>query len=55
MYHKAANKHPTRIKYFTECHKDQEICHKVVDRCFLVFDSILDQYKIQEICDLVVF
>ena len=26
----------------------QEMCDKVVDRCFFVFDSIPDQYKSQE-------
>ena len=27
---------------------------KVVHKCFFVFDSILDRYKTQEICDIVV-
>ena len=35
--------------------KNQEMHNGVVHRCFFVFDSILDQYKIQEICDIVVF
>ena len=31
------------------------MCDKAVDRCFLVFDSIPDQYKTEEICDIVAF
>ena len=30
------------------------MCYRAVHRCFFVFDSILDQYKTQEICDIVV-
>ena len=30
------------------------MCDKDVHRCFFVFDSIPDQYKTQEICDIVV-
>ena len=30
------------------------MCYRAVHRCFFVFDSILDQYKTQEIYDIVV-
>ena len=30
------------------------MCNQAVKICFFVFDSIPDQYKTQEICDLVV-
>ena len=40
---------------FLECYKTLEMCYKAVHRCFFVFDSIPDQYKIQEISDIVVF
>ena len=30
------------------------MCYRAVHRCFFVFDSIPDQYKTQEICDLAV-
>ena len=30
------------------------MCYKAVHRCFSVFDSIPDQYKTQEICDIAV-
>ena len=30
------------------------MCHKAIDRCFFVFDSIPDQYKTPEMCDRVV-
>ena len=30
------------------------MCDKVVNRCFLVFDCISNQYKTQEMCDRVV-
>ena len=30
------------------------MCNEAVHRCFLVSDSIPDQYKTREICDIVV-
>ena len=33
---------------------DSKMNDKAVNRCFFVFDSILDQYKTQEMCDTVV-
>ena len=39
MCDKAVNTHPS---------------DKGVDRCPFVFDSVLDQYKIQEMCDKIV-
>ena len=30
------------------------MCDKDLDRCFLVFDSVPNQYKIQEMCSKVV-
>ena len=32
----------------------QEMCDKAVNRCFFVFDSILNQYKTQKIRDSIV-
>ena len=54
MFDKAVDTHPPIIKYITECCKNQEMCNKAVHRCFFVFDSIPDQYKTHEICDIVV-
>ena len=51
---KAVDTPPTKIKHVLECHKTQEMCYKAVHGCFLVFDSIPDQYKTQETCDIVV-
>ena len=34
--------------------KTQEMCHKDVDTCFIVFSSVSDWYKSQEMCDRVV-
>ena len=31
------------------------MCDKGIDTCPFVFDSVLDQYKTQEMCDKVVF
>ena len=31
------------------------MCDKAVNSCFLVFDSVSDQYKTQEVYDRVVF
>ena len=30
------------------------MCDKAANKCFFVFDSTRDQYKTQEICDVVV-
>ena len=30
------------------------MCHRAVHRCFSVFDSITDNYRTQEICNLAV-
>ena len=42
------------IQCVSECYKIQEMCYKAVHRCFLVFDSISDQNKTQEICVIIV-
>ena len=31
------------------------MCNKAVNRCFFIFDSIPNQYKTQEMCDMVVY
>ena len=48
--------HPCTIQDFTiqvvpECYKADETSVKAVNRCFFVFDSILDLYKNEEMCD----
>ena len=30
------------------------MCDKAVDKCSFVFDSVSDQYKIQEMCDKII-
>ena len=35
--------------------QDSTMCDKAVDTCPIVFDSVLDQYKTQEMCDEVAF
>ena len=50
MCNKAVGTHPIPLP---ECSKTQEMCIKAVHRCFFVFDSIPDQYRTREICDLV--
>ena len=42
------------MEYVPDQFKTSEMCDKVIDRCFLVFDSILDQCKTQVIRDRVV-
>ena len=44
---------PATIKYVPECCKTQEMLESN-SYLFFVFDSILDQYKTQEICDIVI-
>ena len=48
MCDKAVDIYPSMIQFIPECCKSQKIRYKAG------FDSILDQYKIQEICDIVV-
>ena len=51
---KDVDTHPSTIQFIPECYKTQEMCYlkQLID--FFVFDSIPGQYKIQEICDIVV-
>ena len=42
MCDKAVDTYPSTIKFVPECHKTQEMCNNAVNRCFLVFNSILD-------------
>ena len=42
------------MEFVPDRFKTPETCDRAIDRCFLVFDSILDQYKPQVICDRVV-
>ena len=53
MCDKAFDNYPSTIKYVPEYYKTHEM-FKAVHRCFFVFDSIPDQYKTREICDLAV-
>ena len=32
---------------------DSKMCDKAVNKCFFVFHSIPEQYKTQEMCDIV--
>ena len=43
MCDKAVNTYPSIIKFVPECFMTQEICEKAANRCFLTFDSILNQ------------
>ena len=45
--------YPSTITFVPECLITQQMCDKSVNRCFFVFDSILEQYKTQEVCDRV--
>ena len=57
MCDKTVNTYPSTIKFVPECFMIQEMCNKAVNRCFIVSDSIPDQYdlyKTQEMCDRVV-
>ena len=51
---KAVNTYPSTTKFVSECFMTLEMWDKAVSRCFIVFDSILDQYKTQEVCGRVV-
>ena len=31
------------------------MCHKTIDRCFFVFDSIPEWHKTQDMCDRVIY
>ena len=54
MFDKAVNTYTSTKKFVPECFMTQNMCNKVVNRCFFVFDYIPDQYKTQEMCDAVV-
>ena len=54
MYDKAVDTHLPTIKFCPECYKIPKMSYRAVHRCFFVFDSILDQYKTQNICDIFV-
>ena len=45
--------YPSTITFVPECLITQQMWDKSVNRCFFVFDSILEQYKTQEVCDRV--
>ena len=45
--------YPSTITFVPKCLITQQMCDKSVNRCFFVFDSILEQYKTQEVCDRV--
>ena len=48
MYRKAVCSYFSTINSVLECFMTQEICDQVVDVYFLVFDSIPDRYKTQQ-------
>ena len=48
MYRKAVCSYFSTINSVFECFMTQEICDQVVDVYFLVFDSIPDRYKTQQ-------
>ena len=54
MCDKAADTHPSKIKFVPECYETQKKRHRAVHRCFFVFDFIPGQYKTQEIYNLAV-
>ena len=54
MYRKAVCSYFSTINSVLECFMTQEICDQVVDVYFLVFDSIPDRYKTQQMRDRVV-
>ena len=39
------------IQFAPGCYNTQEMCDIAVNRCFLAFTYITDQYKTQEICE----
>ena len=47
MCDKAVN-YAHALEFVHDCYKTQEMCDKTVYTCFFVFDSVPDQYKIQE-------
>ena len=54
MCDKADSTYPSTIKFVPECVMSQEMYDKAVNRCFFLFYSIPNQYKIQETCDRLV-
>ena len=54
MFDKAVNIYISTTKFVPKCYEIQQMCNLAVNRCFFVFDSILDWYKAQEMCDRVV-
>ena len=52
MCDKAVDTHPPTMQFAHDCYKNQEMRDKAVNRRFFVFDSIPDQYKTQEICNI---
>ena len=48
MCDKAVN-YAHALEFVHDCYKTQEMCDKTVYTCFFVFDSVPDQYKIQEL------
>ena len=54
MCDKAVDTHSSTIEYVPELFKTQEIGNREVHRYFFVFDSLPDQSKAQQICDIFV-
>ena len=54
MCNKAIENYPHALEYVPECYTTKEMCHRVVHRCFFVFDSLPDKCKTRDICNLAV-
>ena len=48
MCDKAVDTHPLTIKYVSECCKTQDMCYKVVRRCFLYLNLFLIDVKLNK-------
>ena len=50
MRHTGADTYPSEIQFVPYWCKTQEMSDETIDTCFFVFNSVLDRYKIQEMC-----
>ena len=54
MCNKATDAYPSPIQIVLDQYKTQEKYLEAADTCPVVFDSVPDQYKAQDMCDKVV-
>ena len=54
MSNKTVNTYLSAIQFVADRYKTQKICVEAVDTCFLVFDSVSDQWKTRKMSDKLV-